>query len=104
VQNYGTINKPLTKLLKKEGFKWNPKAEQAFEQLKEALSRVPTLGLPDFSKPFTLETDASNARIGAVLSQDGRPLAFLSQALAPHHQDLSIYEKELMAVLMAVEK
>ena len=94
----------MTKLLKKEGFKWNPKAKEAFEQLKRALSDVPTIGLPDFSKPFTLETYDSNVGIGAILSQEGRPLAFLSQALAPRHQGLSIYENELMAILIAVEK
>ena len=59
----------MTELLKKEGFKWNPKAEEALEQLKIELSDVLALGLPDFSKPFTLETEASNAGIGAVLSQ-----------------------------------
>jgi len=53
--------------------------------LKKALSEVLVLGLPDFNKPFVLETDASNYGIGAVLSQEGRPLAFLSQSLAHRH-------------------
>ena len=51
-----------------------------------------------------METDASNTGIGAIVTQEGRPLAFLSQALAPRHQGLSIYEKELLAVLMAAER
>ena len=59
VKNYGMISKPLTELLKKDGLKWNPKAEEAFEQLKKALSEVPVLRLPDFSKPFMLETALS---------------------------------------------
>ena len=45
VKNYGMISKPLTELLKKDGFRWNPKAKKAFEQLKKALSEVPVLGL-----------------------------------------------------------
>ena len=81
-----------------------PQAEEAFEKLKKALGNVLTLGLPDFNKPLTLETNASNTGIGAMLSQKGRPLAFLSQALAPKHQGLSIYKKELTAVLMAMER
>ena len=62
------------------------------------------LGLPDFSKPFILEMDASASGIGVVLVQEGRPLAFLSQALAPKHLGLSIYEKKMLAILMALDK
>lgn len=51
-----------------------------------------------FSKSFTLETKTSNTGIGAVLTQDGQPLAFISQALAPRHPGLSIYDKELLEV------
>ncbi|XP_052203128.1 uncharacterized protein LOC127808594 [Diospyros lotus] len=104
VQNYGIISKPLTNLLKKGGFNRGQEAEEAFENLKGAMSRVPVLGLPDFDKPFTLETDASGTGVGAVLAQEGRPLAFLSQVLSPKHLGLSIYEKELLAVLMAVDR
>jgi len=104
VKDYGFISRPLTELLKKDGFHWNEKAEQAFEGLKAAMSDVPTLGLPDFNEPFTLEIDASEGEVGAVLMQRGRPLAFISQALAPKHKGLSVYDKELLAMLIAVEK
>lgn len=85
VRNYGQINKPLTEQLKKEGFRWDQRADKAFELLKKAMSEVPVLGMSNFNKPFTLETDASGVRIRAVLSQEGRPIAFLSQALSPRH-------------------
>ena len=68
------------------------------------MSRVPVLGLPDFDKTFILEIDASGTDVGVVLVQEGRPLAFLSQVLSPKHSGLSIYEKEFLAVLMAVDK
>jgi len=68
------------------------------------MSEVPTLGLPDFDKPFVLETDASASGVRVVLVQEGRSLAFLNKALAPRHLGLSIYEKELLAVLMVVDK
>lgn len=104
MRNYGVISKPLTELLKKDGFKRDDKADRAFKQLKKAISEVPTLGIPDFNKPFILETYVSNSGVGAILVQDGRPLAFLSQALTPRHQGLIVYDKELLAMLMAIEK
>ena len=91
-------------MLKNEGFRWDEKVEEALERLKKAMSEAPTLGLPDFSKPFTLETNASSTGVGVVLSQEGRPLAFISKALSPRHQRLSVYDKELMAVLIVVDK
>jgi len=64
VKDYGLISKPLTDQLRNEGFNWDWRAEEAFEQLKRTMSKVLILGLPDFSKPFTLETDASRVGIG----------------------------------------
>lgn len=60
------------------------------------------LAIPDFSKTF-IETDASNTGIGAVLQQQGHPLAYLSKPLGPCNAGLSTYEKEYLAILMAVE-
>ena len=71
VKDYGLISKPLTELLKKDGFYWNDKAEEAFGKLKIDMSEVPTLGLPDLSQPFVLEIDASDFGVGAVLMQGG---------------------------------
>ena len=68
------------------------------------MSTPPVLALPDFSKEFVVETDASSTRIGAVLLQQGRPIAFFSKALAAQHQGLSVYEKEMLAVVNAVQK
>ncbi|XP_073360207.1 uncharacterized protein [Aegilops tauschii subsp. strangulata] len=98
VKNYGIITKPLTQLLTKKGFLWSDQAAQAFEELKRAMSSTPVLALPDYSKPFAIETDASDSGIGAVLSQNDHPIAYLSQALGVVNKKLSVYEKEFLAV------
>ena len=104
VKHYGLLAKPLTNLLKCKQFVWTSAAQQAFVKLKEAMVTTPVLGLPDFNTPFIVETDACDDGIGAVLIQHGQPLAFLSKALGPAHKHLSIYEKEFLALIMAVER
>ncbi|CAN6474419.1 unnamed protein product [Victoria cruziana] len=101
---YGTIAAPLTGMLKKGAFHWTDQALHAFEQLKTAMVTAPVLALPDFGKTFVVETDASELGIGAVLSQDGHPLAFMSKALTHRAKPLSTYEKELLAIVVAVGK
>ncbi|KAJ4780790.1 polyprotein [Rhynchospora pubera] len=102
IQSYGLISRPLTDLLKKDAFKWNSEAQLAFTELKAAMTAAPVLALPDFTKPFIIETDASQNGLGAVLMQEKRPIAFLSKALGPKNQSLSTYE--LLAVVTAVTK
>ena len=104
VKNYAAISKPLTELLKKNSFGWNEAAQEAFEKLKMAMISAPVLALPNFNEEFIVETDASDEGIGAVLQQNGHPIAFLSRTLAPRHKGLSTYEKGLWAVVFALEK
>lgn len=97
VKHYGLVAKPLTQLLKKKQFCWSSEAQQAFDTLKHAMANTPVLALPDFKVPFVVETEASEVGVGAVLMQRDQPIAFLSKALGPSHQKLSIYEKEFLA-------
>lgn len=104
VKNYALIACPLTDLLKKGTiYVWSSVHASAFEALKAALISAPVLALPDFSKTFQVQTDASDAGIGAVLTQDGHPLAFISKSLGPKTRGMSTYEKEYLAVLVAVD-
>ena len=68
------------------------------------MSTTPVLALPDFNKVFILETDASQNGIGVVIMQEGRPIAYLSKTLPPRKVGLSTYEKELWALIYAVDK
>lgn len=104
VPHYGTLAKPLTSLLQLKTFQWTDTAQLAFQKMKIAMSSTPVLALPDFSKPFTIETDACDTGIGAVLCQQGHPVAYFSKALGVQNQQLPAYEKEFMAVMMAVDK
>ncbi|KAF0923711.1 hypothetical protein E2562_006683 [Oryza meyeriana var. granulata] len=102
VHNYGAIAAPLTALLKKEGFAWNDEAAAAFGALKGAVTSAPVLSLPDFTKPFVVECDASTYGFGAVLIQEGHPIAFFSRPVAPRHRSLAAYERELIGLVLAV--
>ena len=94
----------MTELLKKNAFHWDESTQKAFEDLKAAMLSAPMLALPDFTETFVVETDAPRVGFGPMLMQEGYPIAYLSKALSPNHQSLSTYEKQLMAVVMAVDK
>lgn len=105
VRHFALLAKPLTNLLKKNTlFLWTSEHQEAFDVLKQALCTAPVLGISDFSKPFAIETDACQTRVGAVLLQEGHPLAYISKPLGSKTQGLSTYEKEYLAILIAVEQ
>jgi hypothetical protein len=104
IKGYATVCQPLYLALKKDNFQRGPDQEAAFATLKQVMSNPPLLRLPNFAIPFTLETDACSSGIGAVLMQEGRPIAFYSQCLGPKTNAQSIYEKEALAILHALKK
>lgn len=85
-------------------FVWTEAHATAFSTLKSALMSALVLALPDFNKPFQLQTDASENGVGAVLLQEGHPLAFVSKSLGPRTRGLSTYDKEYLAILIAVDQ
>lgn len=103
VRNFRHISKPLTDMLHKDSFQWHPTAELAFQELKTALTTTPVLALPDFSKKFVVECDASNRGIRDILSQEQHPIAYLSKALSDKHCTFSVYDKEMLGVVLAVQ-
>ncbi|XP_014519802.1 uncharacterized protein LOC106776848 [Vigna radiata var. radiata] len=104
IRGYASITAPLTNMLKKDNFQWTKEALTALDSLKIAMTQAPVLALPDFEKPFTLETDASGLGIGAVLSQDNHPIAFFSKKLTPSLHKKSAYTREFYAITEAIAK
>ena len=115
IENYSKIGRALFDLTKKENkYKkgdrfWNEKAQRAFENLKAKFEESPLLLHADQSKPFFLETDASDFATGAELSQIGpdwrrHPVVFMSKSLLPAERNYDIYDKELLAIIKAIKE
>ena len=89
IRNYSDLAKPLNEILKKgKTFDWTEDAQQSFDALKIRFSKEPVLLMPDITRPFQIESDASKYASGAVLTQmDGNgnrhPVAFISKSFAP---------------------
>ena len=72
--------------------------------LKEDCSRQPTLRYDDVTKPVKISCDSSKCGLGAVLEQDGHPVAYTSRALTEAQQRYARIEKELLAIVIACDK
>ena len=104
VEGFSRIARPMTQLLKKEKkFKWTPECEASFQELKKRLITAPVLATPDISKEFVIYCDASRTRLGGVLMQDGRVVAYLSRQLRPHEENYATHDLELAAVVHALK-
>lgn len=106
IKHFAQLSYTLNLLLNgHQVFSWNAVAQQAFDSRKQALSLAHVLVLCNFNQDFIIETDASNTDIGAILIQNGHPIAYISKMLSPQHQKLpTYYDKEMFAILFAVKK
>ena len=104
IEKFSVIAGPLHDLTKKKvKFQWKDKEEQAFTSLKTKLLSEPLLKLPDLQKPFEVHCDACGDSLGAVLLQEGHPIAYESRRLNEQEKILGIYEKELLAAIHALQ-
>ncbi|PHT93372.1 hypothetical protein T459_01254 [Capsicum annuum] len=100
ILGYSDIAAPLTDLLKKNrAWEWNSSCQGAFDNLKAAIIKEPVLALPDFTKLFEVQTDASDFAIGGVLMQEGHPIAFESRKLNEAERRYTVHEKEMTAIV-----
>ncbi|KAM1113990.1 hypothetical protein ACFX2B_046034 [Malus domestica] len=109
IKDFSKISQPLCRLLQKEvAFEFDDACSTAFKQLKEALTSAPIITPPDWSLPFELMCDASDYAIGAVLGQrkNKQPhvIYYASRTLNDAQLNYSTTEKELLAVVFALDK
>ena len=96
---------PLTKLTsKKVPFVWTDVHQKAYDKIKMVLSKETLLRYPDFSKEFEIHTDASQSQIGAVIAQDGKPIAFYSRRLTDCQTRYTTTERELLAIVETLKE
>jgi hypothetical protein len=104
MKDFSSLAAPLIEVTKKNvGFLWGEEKEKAFQLIKEKLTNAYLLSLPNFSKTFEIEYDASGIGIGVVLMQEGRPIAYFSEKLNGAALNYPTYDKELYALVRALE-
>jgi hypothetical protein len=109
IPNFSGIARPLHNLTQKDTpWNWTDQHQSSFSQLKQLVTSEPIPHLPDNSLPFRLETDSSDYACGAVLSQlkDNKwhPVAFLSKSLSAPERNYEIHDKEMLAIIRALEE
>ena len=104
MRDFSTIAAPLNELTKKGvDFKWGKSQQNAFQELKKRLTEAHVLVLPDFTKTFEVECDASGIGIRGVLMQQGKPVAYFSEKLGDAQLNYSVHDKELNALAYVFE-
>ena len=109
IKDFSKITKPLYKLLEKDvKFTWDEDCQRSFEKLKSHLTTAPIVRAPNWQLPFEVMCDASDLAIGAVLGQreDGKPYVvyYASKTLTEAQRNYTTTEKELLAVVYALDK
>ncbi|XP_070075715.1 uncharacterized protein [Drosophila takahashii] len=109
VPDFAKIVKPLNDLLRKGSkWEWTQEHQMSFEEVKARLVADPVLACPDFNKTFTLQTDASDYGIGAILTQDTergeKVISYSSRTLKSAEKNYSTTEKECLAIVWAIRK
>jgi len=109
IEEFAMVARPLHDLVKKDKkWEWTEKEEKAFKELKERFTKELVLAAPDIDKQMRMEVDASDYATGGVLSvkcEDGlwRPVAFLSKSLNETERNYEIHDKEMLAIIRALE-
>ena len=109
IRHFADLACPLNDLTRKtKQFEWTPECQNAFNFLKTKFTESPVLLMPDPTKPFTVESDASKYATGAVLRQkdangDWHPCSYISHSFTATERNYEIYDRELLGIICALE-
>ena len=104
IPDFATMTSDLRSLTKKDApWEWSERHMKSFQAVKDALSETATNSYFDPKKPIVIHVDASPVGLAAVLSQEGKPVAYASRALTPTEQRYSQTEREALAVVWGCE-
>jgi hypothetical protein len=108
IEGYSKVVKPLTKLTGNEPWTWQQEQQESFNELRKRVCSNPILVIPIDNAPYQLEADASDYAIGGILSQKinnkWHPVAYMSKALSETERNYEIYDKEMLAIMLALEE
>ncbi len=108
IKNYSKVVKALTQLTGNTAWKWEKPQEDTFKELKRRMAEDVVLAIPNDDDPFWVEADTSEGAVGAVLSQQQngvwRPVAFMLKSLSATECNYKIYDKELLAIMLALSE
>lgn len=105
IKDFAKISRPLTQLTRKVvKFKWSKKCEKSFQELKHRLTLAPVLTLADPHKEFNLYTDVFGKGLGAMLMQDRKVVAYISQKFKNHEKNYLTHDLELAATVFALKE
>lgn len=102
IRGFSQIYAPMLETTKggqKYRFSWTKEVDEAFETLKKKVAQQSVLALPNFNKVLQIECDASHVAIGAIIRQEGRPIAFFSENLNEVKRKYSSYDLEMYALV-----
>ena len=104
IEDFSWLEAPMTRLTwKGVRFEWDDLCEKTFQELKKRLTLAPILIVPEHGQRYMVYCDASNDKLGCVLMQSGRVVAYDSRQLKNHEQNYPTHDLELAAIVFALK-